>query len=171
MSFFLLLWHQRIGVVVATSGKGMERKEIGQERVQEEVGTSGRRLRIRDGVLEVQEGGVMYCGENGSECFFPGVTAAFYGRMHDRMVPKTAYQLNGHIGVSPSWETFGVMDFAHEYGHHLQQKVMGWKYYIRGLCSMCSMVMNRAGHRDEAFEREATRLGAEFVRENMRRRE
>lgn len=84
-------------------------------------------LKINGGTLEEINGGVQYTGDDGSSCYFEGVTiSTCFVR------EGTAYQLFGCIHISEDWINggFSVKNFAHEYGHYLQEKEMGIFDYI-----------------------------------------
>lgn len=126
-------------------------------------------LRIEGGVLrEVDENGihgVMYYGDNGATCFFSGV------RMTTKLVLNGyAYQFNGTIHVSASWASngFNVYDFAHEYGHYLQQESMGdAEYYKIAIQSGYSVITKPEEHPNQPFEVQATDLGNQYLRTHM----
>jgi hypothetical protein len=92
-------------------------------------------LEIKGGALVQLDGGVMYVpfgsGSNGSSSgnavFFEGVTIST-----SSVTGSTSYQMNGTIHIDSNWAAngFNLCDFAHEYGHYLQQQEWGnAKYY------------------------------------------
>lgn len=127
-------------------------------------------LEIKGGVLrEIDENGVpgvMYYGNNGATCFFRGV------RMTTQLVFKGyAYQYNGTIHVSSYWVAngFNIYDFAHEYGHYLQQESMGnAEYYKLAIQSGYSVIANPDKHQNQPFEVQATELGNQYLKEHVR---
>lgn len=126
----------------------------------DEVNISGGKL-----VNARDAGGVLYKGDDGASCLFKGVSLSL-----GRVVDRSAYQWNGTIHVSPGWiaSGFTVNDFAHEYGHFLQQNQSGVIGYCRiALSSMYSLATNPRNHSSRSFEREATELGRAYLKENM----
>lgn len=127
-------------------------------------------LHISGGVLKQVSDGVYYYGDNGSSCFFKGA------KITTSLATGGAYQLNGWIHVDPSWTThgFNVYDFAHEYGHYLQQQKEGLKYYETAVKSLysaiyASLTKDWDSHTQKPYEQEATALGNEYLKEHMKK--
>ncbi len=127
-------------------------------------------LKINGGVLRsvTQDGmhGVMYYGNNGTTCFFSGV------KMSSTPIDGSAFQMHGIIFVSPGWVSrgFDVYDFAHEYGHYIQQQVLPTlAYYAIAGMSVYSYVTNTPEeHMNKPWEVQATTLGNEYLRAHMK---
>lgn len=120
---------------------------------------------IAGGTLEERNGGVVYTGNDGSTCFFAGV------KLGDGFaVENTAYQLGGVITISKSWTSFNVDDFAHEYGHYLQEQEMGhWNYFWDvAVYSAYDMLVNGGyGHQDLSVEKDATERGKAYLSSHL----
>lgn len=127
-------------------------------------------LKINGGVLRsvTQDGmhGVMYYGNNGTTCFFSGV------RMTTNPINNnSAFQLKGIIFVSPGWVSggFDVYDFAHEYGHYIQEMNMpAALYYSLAVGSVYSYLTSTPEeHMSKPFEVQATNLGNQYLLAHM----
>lgn len=79
----------------------------------------GKDIKIKGGFLQEINGGVQYTGDDGSTCFFSGVS------LSTTSPSGTAYQYGGTIHIDEKWRSFDVNDFAHEYGHYIQEQEMG----------------------------------------------
>jgi len=120
------------------------------------------------GLLNTREG-TLFLGYDGSRRLFRGV------RVHlSRFLPFTpaAFQLCGHIFVNRRWarKSFGVRVFAHEYGHYLQQKQMGFlRYFFRvAVPSAWSVLRNPRRHALKWFEQQATEWGRAYLEQRRR---
>lgn len=126
----------------------------------------GQRVAIRGGYLEEVNGGVFYYGNNGCSVFFEGVQMSISNIIPD----YTAYQFNGNIGIEEEWcnSSFTVYDFAHEYGHYLQQKEMGMLSYLFDVAipSMYSVSTNLEEHSQQEYEQDATMRGNQYLSNN-----
>ncbi len=129
-------------------------------------------MKINGGVLKevTQDGmhGVMYYGNNGETCFFSGVRMT-----SNPLCDGAAFQLKGIIFVSPGWASrgFNVYDFAHEYGHYIQEMGMpGMLYYPLAIGSVYSyLTSSPEEHMSKPFEVQATSLGNKYLLDNMHR--
>lgn len=127
-------------------------------------------INISGGTLKNTNGGVLYTGNDGSSCFFTGVSASVVGWIPD----GTACQWSGTIYIETGWaaSSFNVNDFAHEYGHYLQQQEMGTGSYIWsvGISSVWDMIKNGGcGHSDLPYEKDATERGMAYLNANMKK--
>ena len=115
-------------------------------------------------ILDIS-GGTVFFGENGFMTFYRDVTFST-----KNVVDGAAYQLNGVIHISQSWANNGFSndDFAHEYGHFLQQQEMGTLAYLRyvAIPSMESVWTDPDNHASEPFEIDATERGMEYKNNN-----
>lgn len=123
---------------------------------------------IEDGMLIRINGGTLFRSHSDdSEVFFPGIRAHAGGLL---VAPNGAFQLWGHIFIGRRWHKDGFLlhNFAHEYGHFLQERSMGHiRYFFRvALPSLWSLIRRPLRHGKKSFEREATRLGLEFITNN-----
>lgn len=118
--------------------------------------------RIKGGYLYEVDGGTIFCGDDDRFVWFPGV-----GVSTSYVVDGTAYQLNGTIHISEDWldDGFDIYDFAHEYGHYLQQVEMGnWKYYKDVAAeSAGDMITDPDNHSSQPYEQDATERGYNFL--------
>ena len=129
----------------------------------------GERVNINGGYLEEVNGGVYYYGNNGCSVFFEGVEIWVSNLIRD----YSAYQLNGTIGIESDWcnTSFNIYDFAHEYGHYLQQKTMGTYDYLTVVVpnSLYSATFNDPyTHSQQTYELQATLLGNEYLKNNTK---
>lgn len=126
----------------------------------------GDRININGGYLEEVNGGVYYYGNNGCSVFFKGVQVEIGGIVSD----GTAYQMSGTIRIAEDWcnSTFNIYNFAHEYGHYLQQKEMGTLGYIIDVAipSIYSAATNPDGHGQKPYEQDATMRGNQYLTNN-----
>ncbi|MFT4073149.1 MAG: hypothetical protein QM654_14645 [Dysgonamonadaceae bacterium] len=124
-------------------------------------------LRISGGTLVEEKEGTTFYGDDGSSTFYKGVSFSTNGAP----ITGTAYQLNGTIHINKSWanSSFNQCDFAHEYGHYLQQQSMSTIEYAKlSAKSLISGFFNTAEeHLRQNFEMEATRLGEEYMDANI----
>lgn len=109
--------------------------------------------------------GVMYYGNNGTTCFFSGV------KMSSTPIDGSAFQMHGIIFVSPGWVSrgFDVYDFAHEYGHYIQEMNMpAALYYSLAVGSVYSYLTSTPEeHMSKPFEVQATNLGNQYLLAHM----
>lgn len=130
------------------------------------VGGDGEVLTISGGTLTNLNGNVVFHGNDGKQCTFFGV------HWHNYALRDTAWQEYGQIGISKSWAdtTFTVYNFAHEFGHFLQQQGMSaWAYqYYAALSALNEAVYGGKGHSDMPFEQEADAIGYAFLRMNLK---
>lgn len=117
---------------------------------------------IYGGVLHNGNGGVTFIGNDGTTCFFEGVTA----RTPAIIADGTAYQFGGNINMSKKGlsTNFGIEDFAHEYGHYLQQKEMGVIDYTFQVAipSAWNLLHDPQTHDQQPYEQGATTKGMEY---------
>ena len=124
-------------------------------------------LRIADGQLVNLADGCRYLGPRGEQWFFAGVRYAVGGAV----VRDTAFQANGVVRISKGWlgdahRPFALRDFAHEYGHYLQQRDLGWwGYYTR--VALDSVTHMGPDHYDRPYEQDATLRGAAYLAEHL----
>lgn len=124
---------------------------------------------LSKGSLENMENGVQYIGKDGITCFFAGVNFSLGGT-----ADMTAYQLLGTIHIDPTWindkdHPFTVEDFAHEYGHFLQELSMGTLSYLMYVA--LPSVLNEwleggSGHSEMPTEKQATEFGMDYYNKN-----
>ena len=126
----------------------------------------GGKVNISNGTLENMQNGVQYVGTDGTTCFFEGVNFVIGGTLEN-----TAYQFNGTIHIDESWlkNGFNVDNFAHEYGHHLQQQEMGTLYYFAYVA--IPSVWNEwaeggSGHSSMPYEKDADKRGSDYYNKN-----
>lgn len=83
-----------------------------------------------------------------------------------------ALQEYGYVGISQAWarSNFDIHDFAHEFGHYLQQVEMGFSYQYRvALPSIINITFyGGAGHDSMPYEKDATARGEAYLREHLR---
>jgi hypothetical protein len=119
-------------------------------------------LKISGGRLINAADGVCFVGDDGRVSFFRGVSFSTRG-----VVRNAAYQLCGCIHISAAWAAsgFNLRNFAHEYGHYIQQRRLGlWRYIWKiALPSVYSVFSDARRHAGRAFEQEATALGSEYL--------
>lgn len=127
------------------------------------AGRNGERLRISGGTLIDTAEGVDFISDTGEITHFKGVDFSTSWVFDD-----TAYQLNGTIHISKEWlkDGFNIYNFAHEYGHYLQQQDPNYNYTATMLKSMYSVLTNPGNHANQSFEKDATRRGEEYLRDN-----
>lgn len=86
------------------------------------------------------------------------------------MAQNAAYQLNGTIHISDSWANngFSNFDFAHEYGHYLQQEEIGTANYLVNVAipSVISAWTNPENHSSQSYEIDATERGIGYMNNN-----
>lgn len=125
-------------------------------------------LRIAGGALLNLADGCLFVGDRGERCLFRGVRYSTRG-----VRANTAYQANGVVRISERWladarQPFGLRDFAHEYGHYLQQRDYGWwDYYSR--VALDSVTHLGADHFGRPYEADATRRGEAYLAEHLHR--
>ena len=100
--------------------------------IQASILGGGYPLKIKGGTLVEKNGGVQYTGDDGTTCFFSGVS------LGNSALSGTAYQYNGTIHIDEGWANgkdgvqFDINNFIHEYGHFLQEQEMGhFEYSFR----------------------------------------
>lgn len=121
---------------------------------------------ISGGELVQMGNDVIYYGNNGAHVTFRGVK---YEINKHLIAPNTAYQLNGTIHISQSWldNGFNIYNFAHEYGHYIQEEDMGkLEYYYYALQSMYSLLTDPDNHGNTPFEKQAEELGYNYLINN-----
>ena len=121
------------------------------------------RIRICGGYLENTSRGTRYVGTDGRCVCFVGVRV----RRGGWFVPsRVAFQFCGRIYVGRKWagEDFSVLMIAHEYGHFLQQRELGfWRYLWRvAYPSVLSVLRDPYGHLHHPVEEDATRRGLRY---------
>ena len=124
-----------------------------------------RPINIEDGILFRTKGGTLFRRySDDSEVFFPCVRAHLGGLL---VAPNGAFQLWGRIFIGRRWHKDGFLlrNFAHEYGHYLQERRIGHIRYIFkiALPSLWSLIRRPLRHEKQTFEREATMLGIDYI--------
>ncbi len=128
----------------------------------------GNILYISGGYLENMSYGVLFVGNDGTRCFFNGVSWTTDGLYNIiPVVENTAYQWNGTIHIDYGWakDGFNVYNFAHEFGHYLQQEEMGTYNYLRYVAypSMYNLQFEDGyNHNSMPYETDATSRGIKF---------
>lgn len=114
--------------------------------------------RIAGGYLYEVEGGTLFCGDDDRSVWFPGVSVTTWWTKKD-----TAYQYNGTIHIDENWleNGFNIYDFAHEYGHYIQQYLLGDEAYDRYIAipSMHDLATDPEHHDEQWYEKDATERG------------
>ena len=141
------------------------------------IGGLHEQLSISGGVLENVEGGVLFTGNDGSTCLFEGATFVAGGSL-----PGSAYQMSGTIHISYDWLNdkkypFNVNNFAHEFGHYLQQQEMGLGSYLVDVAapSGYDMALRYVGcnpgyaHNELPYEKDADDRGKKYMEEHMKK--
>lgn len=126
---------------------------------------------IRGGRLVTTPVGVVYEGDDGTQCLFAGVRLSV-GRWCVKH--GAAFQWGGTVYVSRWWVNdervpFDVHHFAHEYGHYLQQREMGWWRYLRKVAypSVKDLLFGPAQqHYKLPCEHDATQRGKAYYEAN-----
>lgn len=132
----------------------------------------GKDIKIKGGVLQEINGGVQYTGDDGSTCFFSGVS------LSTTSPSGTAYQYGGTIHIDEKWRSFDVNDFAHEYGHYIQEQEMGtFTYtYSVGVPSAFDVMwgnffdwlgISHKEHSHRSYEVDASEKGNDYLKSNM----
>ena len=114
--------------------------------------------RISGGYLYEVDGGVLFCGDDDRSVWFPGVEISTH-----LVAESTAYQYNGTIHISEDWlkDGFNIYDFAHEFGHYIQQYLVGDKLYYKYIAipSMHDLYTDPEHHDEQWYEKDATDRG------------
>ncbi|MBR3284047.1 MAG: hypothetical protein IKI60_01855 [Alloprevotella sp.] len=120
--------------------------------------------KIYRGRLMQEPGGVLFIGDDSRKIFFERV------RVHvgKFFIPReTAFQISGHIFISRHWlkRGFSLETFAHEYGHYLQQRRLGFFPYLFRVAipSVWSLLLNPVAHVTKRYERHATLIGKRYA--------
>ena len=124
------------------------------------AGRNGDTLCISGGTLIETPEGVDFVSDSGEITHFAGAnfsTSWVFG--------NTAYQLNGTIHIGKKWlkNGFNIYNFAHEYGHYLQQQDPNYNYTLTILKSLYSVLTDPKNHANKPFEKDATRRGYEYL--------
>jgi hypothetical protein len=128
---------------------------------------NGERIDISGGYLQECKNGTVYIPEDNSGF------AWFYGvNMSTGLVASGAgFQLNGTIHISQEWldSGFNIYDFAHEYGHYIQQqKAKGLSYLVDiAIPSTINIIINPSSHDEQWYEQNATQLGTAHYNANF----
>lgn len=138
------------------------------------IGGLNEQLPISGGVLENVEGGVLFTGSDGSTCLFEGVSWSTKA-----VCSGTAYQLSGIIHISYDWINaeeypFNVTNFAHEFGHFLQQQEYGtWNYLWDVAVPSVYDIWHNGGtnHHQQPYEQDADKRGEDYMNEHMKKPE
>lgn len=127
------------------------------------AGRNGERLRISGGTLIDTPEGVDFISDSGEITHFKGVDFSTSWVLSD-----TGYQLNGTIHISKKFikDGFNIYNFAHEYGHYLQQKDPNHNYLFTSVKSIYSLWKDPKNHANQPYEKDATRRGNEYLRDN-----
>lgn len=122
-------------------------------------------IKIDGGFLQEVQDGTWYFGNDGRRIFFDGVGISTAG-----VVPGTAYQSGGVITISQEWindakRPFNIKDFAHEYGHYLQEQEMGSSAYWTDVAipSAYNMLTDPKSHDYLPCEQDATKRGNDYM--------
>lgn len=176
MCIFLLKLHNNNCKIYVIMKKKLTRSSIDEIRKEmlilnsteeRKVIGGGNRVQISGGYLEEKDGGTYFYGNNGGSVFFSGISIST-----SLVADNAAYQMSGTIHVSESWANngFSVYDFAHEYGHYLQQVDMGTYKYITDVAipSVYSASQDPSNHSSKPYEQQATNLGNQYLENNWR---
>lgn len=127
------------------------------------AGRDGDTLCISGGTLIDTPEGVDFISDSGETTHFSGVDLST-----SWVTRNAAYQLNGTIHIGKKWlkNGFNLYDFAHEYGHYLQQRDPNHNYLCTMLKSVYSLLTDPKNHENQPFEIDATRRGYEYLRDN-----
>lgn len=137
------------------------------------IGGMGEKLNISGGSLENVEGGVLFTGSDGSTCLFEGVSWT-----SNCVFSGTAYQAMGYIHISNDWvnaayHPFDINDFAHEFGHYLQEQEYGLAYYLGIAAPSAAEIYFFNGQYHDLLpgEQDADKRGEEYMKEHMKKPE
>lgn len=127
------------------------------------AGDTGDRLPISGGTLVDTQSGVDFISNSRQVTHFKGVDIST-----SWVREGTAYQLNGTIHIDEGWAKngFNIYDFAHEYGHYLQQQDPNHCYLTTILKSVYSVISDPGNHKNQPIEIDATRRGNEYLRDH-----
>lgn len=113
-------------------------------------------LRIAGGFLQETGNGTWYYGEDGKQIFFEGIGIS----TAEPIASGTAFQVGGVISISQDWlndtrHPFTIKDFAHEYGHYLQELEMGSGSYWKDVAipSGYNLLTDPGSHDDMPYGR------------------
>lgn len=130
-------------------------------------------FKIKGGTLTEVNGGVQYVGDDGKTCFFEDCS------LSSASPTGTAYQWGGTIHIDEKWTTFDINDFAHEYGHRLQEQEMGtflYTFYV-GARSALDVAwgdfldwlgVSHKDHSERSYEKDASKRGEEYLKQYMK---
>lgn len=126
-------------------------------------GANGDVWRISGGYLYDVGSGTLFCGDDDKFAWFPGV-----GLSTSFTYPNSAYYHNGTIHVDEGWlaNNFDVFDFAHEFGHYLQEINMStWDYYTEVVIPSfyTATTKDPYEHSQTPHEQDATYRGYSFL--------
>lgn len=123
-------------------------------------------LRIAGGFLQETGNGTWYYGEDGKQIFFEGIGIS----TAEPIASGTAFQVGGVISISQDWlndtrHPFTIKDFAHEYGHYLQELEMGSGSYWKDVAipSGYNLLTDPGSHDDMPYEQDATKRGNDYM--------
>lgn len=122
--------------------------------------------RINGGTIQNTGAGVVWTGDDGSSCTFYGVSFDVGGFCPG----DAAYQLNGTIHIGSDWaeDGFGLYDFAHEFGHYLQQEEYGFWGYVKNVIIPSVGTSGSPNHYQTPCEKDATKRGEDYLRKNLK---
>ncbi len=125
-------------------------------------------LEIKEGTLQNMPNGVLFRSTNGRNCLFEDVRF----RVGAWWIPRfTAYQFCNVVHISRTWamQKINLALFAHEYGHLLQQKELGfWKYlWYVAVPSVWSIIRHPREHDRISIEKDATQRGMEYLSQHL----
>lgn len=132
----------------------------------------GEDIKINGGLLQEVNGGVQYTGEDGASCFFSGVS------LSTKASSGTAYQYGGTIHIDEKWTSFDINDFAHEYGHYIQEQEMGTFTYTFSVAIPSAfdvmwgnyldwLGISHTDHSNRSYEKDASDKGNDYLKNNM----
>jgi len=131
------------------------------EQLRSIVGGTDPIVNITGGYIVNGSNGATFTNYNGDSLFLPGVKVTSSDQWDD-----AHYQLNGTIHLDPEGGA-DVGTLIHEYGHYLQQQILGDAGYYNQVAipSVYSAATNSYDvHNAQAYEVTATYLGNNFVK-------
>lgn len=130
------------------------------------VGGGDNPYRINGGTIQNTDIGVVWMGDDGRSCTFYGVSFDIGGLCY----ANAAYQLSGTIHIGSEWAEngFGVYDFAHEFGHYLQQEEYGFLGYVTDVIIPSVTSASSPNHSEIPCEKDATKRGKDYLDKNLK---
>ena len=141
---------------------------LSKGQLQSFLGGKGKKgTRIYGGTLLNTDNGVVWTGDDGKSGRFYGVSFT----IDDVCPDDTAYQLLGTIHIERGWaeDDFNIYNFAHEFGHYLQEEEYGfWEYLKMASESAKSVLEDPDNHMNQPYEKDATKRGLEYLNKNLK---